>query len=329
MRLTVIDFLRGYSIFTIVMMHLLADFSMPNIVQNVLSFGGAGVHIFILVSGFGLCLSQTNKPLRYFQFLKRRFIKIYVPYIIIVAISALIPFMYNGSRIFAFLSHAFIFKMFDQNLMCSFGAQFWFVSVIMSFYLIFPLLYKILIKIKWNGVIFSFIISLLWAAAVGLLGKSELRIWNSFFLQYLGEFVFGMMLAIKYKEDSGFIKIPSKWLLIVLATTGIAIVGYTGIKGGVLKLYNDIPSMIGYLSLALLIYSFGIKWVNEFLTYTNRFSYEWYLIHILVFACVFHFFGRNCLIAAAALTLSYGLAILYNRVLKLAFYDRKDKNTKY
>ncbi|EDO13678.1 hypothetical protein BACOVA_00571 [Bacteroides ovatus ATCC 8483] len=35
------------------------------------SFGGAGVHIFILCSGFGLCLSYLNKPLTYSQFIKR------------------------------------------------------------------------------------------------------------------------------------------------------------------------------------------------------------------------------------------------------------------
>ena len=164
---------------------------------------------------------------------------------------------------------------------------------------------------------------------VGLLGKSELRIWNSFFLQYLGEFVLGMMFAIKYKENPEFIKIPSKWLLATLAIIGIAITGYTGIKGGMLKLYNDIPSLVGYLSLALLLYSFGMKWINRFFTYTNRFSYEWYLIHILVFVCVFHFWGRNYPMTVVAFILSYVLAILYNRVLKLVFYDRKNKDTKH
>ena len=326
MRLNVVDFLRGYSIFTIVVMHLRWGFAMPNILENAFSFGGAGVHVFILVSGFGLCLSQINKPLGYFQFLKRRFTKVYVPYMIIIAISALIPFMYSGDRFIAFLSHAFLFKMFDNNLMSSFGAQFWFVSMIISFYLVFPLLYKVLIKIKWRGVIYAFIVSLLWATIVGLLGKSELRIWNSFFLQYLGEFMLGMMLAVKYKANPEFIKVPSKWLLVFLAMTGMAITGYTGIKGGMLKLYNDIPSLVGYLSFALLIYSFRIKWINGFFTYTNRFSYEWYLIHMLVFVCVFYFFGKSYPVAVVALVLSYGLAIGYNRILKLVFYDRKSKN---
>lgn len=298
------------------MMHLFSGFSLSGIIQNALSFGGAGVHVFILVSGFGLCLSQLKNPLSYWQFLKRRFLKVYIPYIIVIAISALIPFVYDGDRLVAFFSHAFLFKMFNEHWMNSFGVQFWFISMIISFYLIFPLLFIVVKKCKQGGVILAFIISLLWATLVGLLGKSDLRIWNSFFLQYLGEFVLGMFLAMKYKENPEFIKVPSKWLLVVVSVIGIALVGYTGIKGGVLKLYNDLLSLIGYTSLALLIYSFGIKWINRFFIYTNCFSYEWYLIHILVFACVFHFTDRNYPIATLGLILSYGLAILYNRFLK-------------
>jgi ABC-type polysaccharide/polyol phosphate export permease len=99
----------------------------------------------------------------------------------------------------------------------------------------------------------------LWATLVGIIGKADIRIWNSFCLQYLGEFVLGMMLAIKYKQNPDFIHLPKQWLLLVLAVVGIS-----GIKGGIFKLYNDIPSLVGYLSLALLIYSVSIKPLNNF-----------------------------------------------------------------
>jgi peptidoglycan/LPS O-acetylase OafA/YrhL len=316
MRLQIIDFLRGYSIFTIVVMHLLTGFWLPDIVQNALAFGGAGSHVFILVSGFGLCLSQLNKPLNYWEFFKRRFAKIYIPYILIVTISTLIPFVYTGDRLLALFSHAFLFKMFNNNFIESFGTQFWFISTIISFYLVFPALFKFIKNARGRGVILSFFISFIWATITGILEKSDLRIWNSFFLQCLGEFVLGMFMAIKYKENPKLIKIPSKCLLVVLAVAGMAMVGYMGIKGGVLKLYNDIPSLVGYICLALLIYSLGIKWINRFFIYTNKFSYEWYLVHILVFVCTFYLMGRSYFIAAIALLLSYGIAIVYNRLLK-------------
>lgn len=95
-KLEVIDYLRGFSIFTIVLMHLIQSYSIPSILQKASSFGGAGVHVFILCSGFGLYLSHLNKPLSYSNFLKRRFIKVYIPYILIILLSAAIPF-YNHS----------------------------------------------------------------------------------------------------------------------------------------------------------------------------------------------------------------------------------------
>lgn len=59
--------------------------------------------------------------------------------------------------------------------------------------------------------------------------------------------------------------------------------GAMGWAGFPWKLYNDIPSLIGYTSLTLIIYKAGIGIVNRFFCYTNKFSYEWYLVHILVF----------------------------------------------
>lgn len=321
MRLSVIDFLRGYSIFTIVLFHLLGSFELPDVLSNAINFGGAGVHVFVLCSGFGLCLSQLNKPLSCVQFLKKRFLKVYIPYILVIFLSALIPFIYtNGDKLMAVLSHVFLFRMFNEHFMNSFGSHFWFVSMILQFYIVFPLLFGIVNKCKLGGgVISALLISLGWATFVGLMGKSDLRIWNSFFLQYLWEFVLGMVLAIKYFQNQSFMKIPPIKYLIVFAIVGISLVGITGIKGGVWKLYNDIPSLVGYLSFALLIYSFGIKWINEFFTYTNKFSYEWYLIHILIFCCVFHFTKTilpSYISGSLALILSYVFAIIYHQLLK-------------
>ena len=64
-RLEVIDFLRGFSIFTIVLMHLLQSFPISPFLMAASSFGGAGVHVFILCSGFGLYLSYLNRPTAY------------------------------------------------------------------------------------------------------------------------------------------------------------------------------------------------------------------------------------------------------------------------
>lgn len=57
-RLPVIDFLRGYSIFTIVLMHLVQSYTLPSWMMKVASFGGAGVHCSSFAVGSGsTCLT--------------------------------------------------------------------------------------------------------------------------------------------------------------------------------------------------------------------------------------------------------------------------------
>ena len=43
------------------------------------------------------------------------------------------------------------------------------------------------------------------------------------------------------------------------------------------------------MSMALIVYKLCIIWVNRFFQYTNMVSYEWYLIHILIFSIYFNF----------------------------------------
>ncbi|MBM6820173.1 acyltransferase [Clostridium saudiense] len=318
-KLVLIDYLKGFSIFTIIIMHLIQGYlSLPNIVNQASGFGGAGVHIFIICSGFGLFYSYLNKNLSYKEFLKKRFIKIYMPYILIILISALIPYIYIYSdRIMAVLSHIFLFKMFIEKYECSFGVQFWFLSTIIQFYLIFILLTKVKKKLNDDKkfMILSWGISLIWWIIVFYLGKSNLRVWNSFFLQYLWEFSLGMVLATKY-YNSGKINIPKKRLLVLGSVIGIILTGITGIYGGYLKLFNDIPSVMGYGGIALLIFMVGSKYINTFFINLSSISYELYLIHILVYKVTFKSFEsmfNKYFIGILAIVFSIVLAYAYNK----------------
>ena len=143
-RLEVVDFLRGFSIFTIVLMHLVQSYPLPGFLMKASSLGGAGVHVFLLCSGFGLYLSSLYKPLDYRQFLKRRFSKVYVPYLIVVLISALyFGLICNQDVLMQLLGSVFLFKMFVPSLECAFGGQMWFVSTIIQFYLFWPFIVKL------------------------------------------------------------------------------------------------------------------------------------------------------------------------------------------
>ena len=315
-HLEIVDFLKGYAIFTIVLFHLMLG-QVTGVLGTAINFGGAGVHVFVLCSGFGLYLSHMRKKMSYGSFMKRRTLRVHLPFVIIVIASCLLPWAKFDLQ--AFLSNIFFYKMFSEEWDCAYGGQMWFVSMIVQMYLLFPLLAKLIDSRRSSGggqfalLLCAILISLLWATVVALLGKSDLRIWNSFCLQYLWEFILGMQLALVY-SNRGSLKLPSKKLLLLLAITGIAITGVTGKAGEWLKLYNDIPSLLGYGFLALFIYSIGIKWINLFFQYTCKFSYEWYLVHLLVFGIVFHFMPKGLVFSIIALSASYITAMLFHRV---------------
>lgn len=307
-----ITFLRGFSILTIVMMHYLQNNALPGIIEKSLSIGGTGVHVFFFCSGFGLFLSHLRKPLNFRQFLRKRFLKIYLPYIIIVSVSALLPYMYEGNRLGAWLSHVFLYKMFIPKYEESFG-PFWFISTLFQFYLIFLPLAKIKEKIgtkRW--IIISLLISVIWWCFTTIAGIADLRIWGSFCFQYLWEFALGMAVAeYLYSENSMTIKI--KWLPI-LGVFGIGMAGVAKIYGGFLTTFNDVFAVIGYGAIALMIYGINIKTVNKMINFISSISYEFYLLHIVVFLTLQQFVGNCYIVICSSLCISILLSILYKKI---------------
>lgn len=314
-KLDVVNFLRGYSIFTIVIMHLVGMLGISGIWEKAAAFGGAGVHVFILCSGFGLYLSYLRKPLGYIAFLKKRFTRIYMPMAVLCVATAVWMACMGREWFMPLLGNLLLFKMFVPELESSMGGQMWFVSTIIQFYLAWPLIVK-LFNIR-GGVKLALIVSLLWSTTVGLLGYAEERVWNSFFLQYLWEFCLGMKMAEIYHDNPKALELPRWKYLLTLCVAGVGLTGIMGFAGWPWKLYNDIPSLMGYMSLALIIYKVGIKPLNRLLEWTNRFSYEWYLVHMLVFDIIFYYIGHNAPIAVVfvlCLLLSYSTAIAYSRI---------------
>lgn len=314
-KLDVVNFLRGYSISTIVIMHLVGMLGISGIWEKAAAFGGAGVHVFILCSGFGLYLSYLRKPLGYIAFLKKRFTRIYMPMAVLCVATAVWMACMGREWFMPLWGNLLLFKMFVPELESSMGGQMWFVSTIIQFYLAWPLIVK-LFDIR-GGVKLALIISLLWSTTVGLLGYAEERVWNSFFLQYLWEFCLGMKMAEIYHGNPKALEVPRWKCLLPLCMAGVGLTGIMGFAGWPWKLYNDIPSLVGYMSLALIIYKVGIKPLNRLLEWTNRFSYEWYLVHMFVFDIIFYCIGYKTPIVVVfmlCLLLSYSTAIAYSKI---------------
>lgn len=291
-RLGIVEFLKGYSIFTIIIYHYLQTLRLPAPWNQFISFGGTGVHLFILLSGFGLYLSYLRKPLIYTLYLKKRLSKIYVPYIIVVLLSALISLwkpVYDNS-LYALGGHIFLYKMFDESIMGSYGYPLWFISTILQFYIVF---YALVFTIRRTSMLtflfVCFTLSIGWISLVMIIGKDSERIWNSFFLRYLWEFGLGMFIADKlFKSDFRLsFKVKPSYLLLI-GIINCALYAFLAMKGGAIgKMTNDIPALIGYSCIAIWLFLLSIGIINKFFIFLGNISFSLYLLHyLLLYLCL-------------------------------------------
>lgn len=287
-RFEIVDFLKGYSIFTILVFHYLQYLQLPDPYSKIILFGGTGVHLFVFLSGFGLYYSYIKKPIKYSQFLKRRITKIYLPYIFVVILSAIIAFfipVYPNS-LYALGGHVFLYKMFSESIIASYGYQLWFISMILQFYLAFYIIVWLKHRLNSNKrfLISGLVISISWATLVYLINKEDARTWYSFFLQYYWEFALGIIIAEKASTNEGIINTrANQFVLLCVGLICCLVYGFLALKGGAVgKLYNDLFAFTGYTLLAIFLYRLQFKPINRFFIFIGEISLPVYLLHILV-----------------------------------------------
>ncbi|MBC7922022.1 MAG: acyltransferase [Ferruginibacter sp.] len=283
-----VDFARGYAISTIVIFHFFFEnIVFGNLLDQAFFFGGAGVHLYFFLSGFGLSLSRNVSPL---DFYRRRFSKVILPYLFFVSFAFLLSFYYPVAPVQdwrAYLSHLFLFKMFDNDLIGSFGYQLWFMSTLIQFYLVFPFLFSWKEKIgKGRWLALATGVSLGYFGLVYAAGRSGDSVWVSFFLQFLWEFALGMTLADLYREkDFRFWNLSPVWYA-GLAILGMGSMAFLTLKmGDAVKAFNDFPAFLGYTSLSILVFQLTdryLPWLKRAFAGVGKVSFFLFLTHVLV-----------------------------------------------
>ena len=316
-KLEWIEFLRGFSILTIVFAHLIQGYigKVPGIIMKASTFGGKGVHDFFFCSGIGLYLSHLRHPLSGIEFLKRKVWRIYIPYILVVIVSTTVPSLYQyDDKGIALLSHIFLFKMFVPKYECSFGGQFWYISTLFQFYLLFNLIVKFKERVKKKFFWYVLFCSIFWWVLMVFTNLGEERVWGSFFLQYIWEFAAGMCIAEKIHNGED-ICVDVR-ILVPTAVLGVILAAWASQINVFFRVANDIVAFAGYISVALLLYSVGWSVVNRSIIFISRYSYEWYLTHILVFHIVVQLWkpvgSPSPVSGIVAVVVSFIVAIMYN-----------------
>jgi peptidoglycan/LPS O-acetylase OafA/YrhL len=244
-----------------------------------------------MLAGFGLSLSVVRS---WRSFYLRRFVRVLVPYYLVVTVLYVVNLFrpyFPGDGLYAWAGNIFLFKMFDGRIFLSFGSVFWFVSVLVALYLVFPLL--VWAQNRLGGVRFVLAASLVSAgylATVAVLGLSDADVVRNFFLAYLWEFCLGMALGRAYRDDRVEFWSQPIWVLALVALGGLAAMALLALAGGsVGRLANDVPALFGYTALAALAYALARR-VHPAVVATFGFlgaiSYELYLVHIVVWRAI-------------------------------------------
>jgi peptidoglycan/LPS O-acetylase OafA/YrhL len=121
---------------------------------------GVGVDLFLFLSGMGLTASALKKPLSILNFYKKNLLKLFVPFwISLVLFFSLDFFILKIAYSWQYIERSFLGLFTSVDLYRDLNSPLWYFTLILFYYLIFPLFfYK---KGPWISAIVIYIISLL------------------------------------------------------------------------------------------------------------------------------------------------------------------------
>jgi peptidoglycan/LPS O-acetylase OafA/YrhL len=152
--LELLDFCKGFAIVLVVLAHFKGGW-----------FGWQGVHIFIVLSGFGLTYASLRRDNRivWSEWYLKRLKKILPSYWLICFMGYLVMvgiYLFDGYSLLGAISSAKRLLFLELTLLKNFYYQtvvtppnvsLWFVPFIVSFYLVFPWLYRLITQQKTVG----------------------------------------------------------------------------------------------------------------------------------------------------------------------------------
>lgn len=135
--------LKGLAILAIIFSHigyfLAADhrFLFPLSVM-----AGTGVNLFLFLSGFGLTMSSLRNKLPLGKFYKKRLLKIFTPFWIVIAIFFLLDiFLLQRSYSASYIIQSMLGFFPRGDLFLDINSPFWFITPLLFYYLLFPLVF--------------------------------------------------------------------------------------------------------------------------------------------------------------------------------------------
>lgn len=299
-----IDALRGYAILMVIAVHSSQYFSdLPYGVQKLADQGAQGVQLFFVASALTLCMSWKARGDGALPFYVRRFFRIAPMFYL--AIPFFLWFRGFGPSIYApdglGLRHVLMAATFTHGLMpdtiTSVVPGSWSVADEMMFYLMFPLLFAALSRVRFVTAAVVALLStwLLYRAhqpiyryQQSITDPAWLSAWSTFFYLWLPLqlpcFLFGMC-VFKWMDEGHGVKWARELVILsVAAMVWIAFFPGTPYVGRL-----AMPVQYGFL---FALFALGLShWspvalVNPVIGWIGKVSYSAYLIHLAVISTV-------------------------------------------
>lgn len=254
-----------------------------------------GVPIFFVVSGFLISASlerTASYGLR--SYFKNRFLRIYPALWVCFAVSLLSVFLvyhpeFSLSEFFVWVAAQLsVGQFYNPDFMRGYGVgvlngSLWTIPVELQFYLVLPLIYLVLDKVRWQrGIVLIAFVSLVAVNQLYVSMLDERSIWVKLFgvtvLPYLYMFMFGVFL--QRRLDLVEKLLHGNFLLIFMLYLGVCYITHSmGLRAG-----GNYLNPLSAMMLSALAISFAYYRVDVFgnVLRGNDISYGVYIYHMVV-----------------------------------------------
>ncbi len=234
------------------------------------------VAIFLILSGYGLCASfEKSKSLHYKDFTLKHLKKIYINYWFAIVFSLAIGILFFKQQLFSVITPKPIFRIAAtlsgvQYLARyhGFNASWWYISVCVLTYLLFPMLNKLLKRNIYCFIVLTVVLSI--PVAIPVYG---------YVLACVSTFMIGMVLHYNKILTKLISASHGHKILLAIAFVLLSVIrAFIGVsKLGII--YDNLYAIIAILSICVFASKKIVYNISERL---SKYNFDMYLLHMFV-----------------------------------------------
>jgi peptidoglycan/LPS O-acetylase OafA/YrhL len=274
--------LKGFAMLTIIFAHIGYALSTdPAFLFPFSILSGVGVNLFLFLSGYGLTFSQLRKEDSLLNFYKRRLVKLFIPFwIVLVTFLTLDFFVLGKTYTIPFLLQSFFGIFIHADVQIDFNSPFWYFSYILFFYLLFPIVFSK--RYPWISAIILYLIVWKTVQTEPLLLKNVISLYEVHMLAFPLGIIGAWLMATQQKTFESFKTLCSqfkRYAYIPAVACLLAFVGYFAIHANVgAAAYLEERTSIAIMFALILLFAIK-KRESKLFSLFGLYSYEIYLFH--------------------------------------------------